>query len=61
MAQDGGSADWLVLGFGMRPRRHVPALLLVGLGEFNLDSVDAVDAVDEENQDEDEGYLHSVL
>jgi hypothetical protein len=42
-------------------RRYVPALVLVGLGELDLDSVDAVYAVDEEDEDEDEGYLHPVL
>jgi len=37
------------------------ALVLVRLGELNLNSVDAVHAVNEENQDEDECNLHSIL
>jgi hypothetical protein len=41
--------------------RYEPALLLVGLGKLDLDSVDAIDAVNEEDQDEDKGYLHPVL
>lgn len=36
-------------------------MVLVGLGELDLDSVDAVDAIDEEDQDEDECDLHSIL
>jgi len=36
-------------------------LLLVGLGELDLDSIDAVHAIDEEDKDEDEGNLHSIL
>jgi hypothetical protein len=36
-------------------------LLLVGLGELDLDSIDAIDAVDEEDEDEDEAKLHAIL
>lgn len=39
----------------------LPALLLVALGELNLDTIDAVDAVNEQDQDEDKGYLHPIL
>jgi hypothetical protein len=39
---------------------NVP-LLLVGLGELDLNAVDAVYTVDEEDQDEDKGYLHPIL
>lgn len=40
---------------------YVPALILVGLGELNLDAVYAVDTVDEEDKDEDERNFHSIL
>lgn len=32
-----------------------------GSGQLNLDAIDAVDAVYEEDEDEDKGYLQSVL
>ena len=48
MAEDGGSAGLLVLDFLGR-RRYIPSLLLVGLGELDLNSVDAIDAVNEED------------
>lgn len=44
-----------------RARGYIPSLLLVGLGELDLNSVDAIDAVNEEDQDEDKCYLHPVL
>lgn len=60
MAEDGGSAELLVLGCGKRRRTKIP-LLFIGLGKFKLNSVDAIYAVNEEDQDEDERNLHPIL
>ena len=41
---------------------NLPSLRVVAeAGELNLNSVDAVDAVYEEDEDEDERYLHFEL
>lgn len=37
------------------------AVALACLGELDLDTVDAVDRIDEENQDEYEGNLETIL
>lgn len=52
--------DIVSVCFGSETGQNLP-LLLVGLGELELDSVDAVYAVNEENQDEDKGNLHPIL
>jgi hypothetical protein len=62
VTKDCGSAGLLDPDFARKiGRRHVPALVLVGLGELDLNSVDTVDAVNEKDQDEDKCYLHPVL
>jgi hypothetical protein len=62
VTKDCGSAGLLDPGFGCKMgMRHVPALVLVGLGELDLNSVDAIDAVNEKDQDEDKSYLHPIL
>ena len=57
------TADLLVCQLWVPERRgrYIPALLLIGLRKFDLDSVDAIDAIDEEDQNEDKGYLHPIL
>jgi len=37
------------------------ALVLIGFGELDLNTVDTVDAINEENKDKNEGNLHSIL
>src|SRR4051812_11442823 len=48
--------------FEGRPRRLVPILVVLGsFGKLELDSIHPIDAIDEENEDEDECDLQSVL
>ena len=61
MTQNCSSVGLLDRVWGHGRGKYVPSLILVGLGELDLDSVDAVYAVDEEDQDEDERDLHAIL
>jgi hypothetical protein len=61
VAENGSSTMLLVLVFLVEGRKDNVPLLLVGLGEFELNSIDAIYAVNKENEDEDKCDLHPVL